>query len=64
MFLAVAAGIESCSQDRECDHDAEMDELRYPLEERINPDPNIEEDNLDPAEPEDGKETNVGQDCY
>lgn len=54
--------VELCTDDGKCNHDGAMEELGYSFEERIDAEANIEHNDLQPGEPEDGKETDIGRD--
>lgn len=56
------AGVEPGADDGESDHDAEMDEFGQTFEERVDAEADVVEHHLQPREPEDGEETDVG--CY
>ena len=60
IFLASNAGIKVCPDHGECDHDAEMEGFAGTFEDAVDTETNIVESDLQPVEPEEGEETNVG----
>ena len=56
------AGIEAGADDGEGDHGAEMNDFAEAFEEGVAAEADVVEDDLEPDEPEDGEEADIG--CY
>lgn len=52
-------GIKFCAHDGITDHDAEVDEFAYSLEDRVDAESDVVQDYLQPGEPQDGEKANV-----